>query len=376
MLIQVNIFLSLAIGFTIAFFVIPKIIKVSRDKSLFDVPNYRSAAKTIVPTFGGIAIYAGFKISQAISLNNYNTNSLKYLSIAVLIMFLIGVKDDIVGISAKTKLFIQVLVAFYLVILGNYRITDLHGILGIHHISSIAAIAISVIVIVGIINALNLIDGIDGLASGLGILISGIMGIMFLNVGDYLYALTCFSLTGSLIAFFLYNVFGSTNKIFMGDTGSLILGTIIAVITIHFNESYFMAKDAAFGSPALSLAIILVPVTDTLRVFAIRIRQKRSPFSPDMNHIHHKVLQLTHGNHLYASMIIIGVNALLILLTYSLIDFVTTSVLFFLVLITGFVLAYVPVFILKIQGRNRKENIKIKENKSVFAFTVFTKREK
>ena len=153
MLIQINIFLSLAVSFSIAYFVIPKIIKVSNIKNLFDVPNHRSAAKHIVPTLGGIAIFAGFRLGQVIALNNFDTNDLKFLSAGVLVMFLIGLKDDIIGVSAKAKLIVQLLVAFYLVILGNYQITNLHGIMGIHEIEYYSGIALSVFVIVGIINS-------------------------------------------------------------------------------------------------------------------------------------------------------------------------------------------------------------------------------
>ena len=172
MLIQLNIFLSLAISFTIVFFVIPKIIKVSKFKNLFDVPNHRSAAKQIVPTLGGISIFAGFIISLILASNSLNINELKYMFAGVIAMFFIGLKDDIIGLSAKKKLIIQIAMAFYLVILGNYRITNLHGLLGIQEINFITGTILSVFAIVGIINAVNLIDGIDGLASGIGILIS------------------------------------------------------------------------------------------------------------------------------------------------------------------------------------------------------------
>lgn len=369
--IQVNIFLSLAISFLIAYFIIPVIIKVSNAKKLFDVPNHRSAAKHIVPTLGGIAIFAGFRLSQVISLNNFDTNELKYLSAGVLVMFLIGLKDDIISISAKSKLIVQLLVAFYLVILGNYHITNLHGIMGIHEIEYYSGIFLSVIVIVGIINSLNLIDGIDGLASGIGILISTVFGILFLIAHDYIYAITCFSLTGSLIAFFLYNVFGNTNKIFMGDTGSLILGVIAAIITIHFIEFTPTSSTAIFGSSAIALSIIIVPVVDTLRVFMIRILQKRSPFSPDMNHIHHNILKLTE-NHLTTSSIIISVNAMIILFSFIFIDIIGNNLLFILLLVTGFLLASIPALILKWQSVN--EPINEHENKSIFALSIFTKK--
>jgi UDP-GlcNAc:undecaprenyl-phosphate/decaprenyl-phosphate GlcNAc-1-phosphate transferase len=374
MLIQINIFLSLAISFSIVYFVIPKIIKVSIVKKLYDVPNHRSAAKHIVPTLGGIAIFAGFRLSQVISLNSFNTNDLKYLSAGVLIMFLIGLKDDIIGVSARAKLFVQLLMALYLVVLGNYQITNLHGLMGIHEIEYFTGIALSVFVIVGIINSLNLIDGIDGLSSGIGIVISSIFGLLFLTAGDYIYAITCFSLTGSLIAFFLYNVFGHANKIFMGDTGSLILGVVVALLTIHFIGFTPVSSTSFYGSSAIALSIIIVPVIDTLRVFIIRLSQKRSPFSPDMNHIHHNLLKLTGGHHLAASSIMIAANGLIILLAFILIEEIGNNMLFILLLVVGFILAGIPAYILKWQGKNAP--IEEKENKSVYALSIFTKKEK
>lgn len=373
MLIQLYIFLSLAISFTIAYFIIPKIINISKIKKLFDVPNHRSAAKHIVPTLGGIAIYGGFKLGQILSLNSFNTDELKYMSAGVFVMFLLGLKDDIIGTSAKSKLFIQVLTAFYVVLLGHYQITNLHGLLGIYEIEYFTGIILSVFVVVGIINSLNLIDGIDGLASGIGILISTMFGVLFLIAHDYIYAITCFSLTGSLIAFFLYNVFGNTNKIFMGDTGSLILGIVVALITIHFIEFTPASSTAIYGSSALALSIIIVPVIDTLRVFMIRLSQKRSPFSPDMNHIHHNLLKLT-GNHLASSSIIITVNGLIILLSFFLINVFGNNFLFILILILGFLLASIPALMLKWQSSN--ELIEAKKNESIFALSIFTKKVK
>lgn len=363
---QLNIFLSLAISFTIAFFIIPKIIKISRIKNLFDVPNHRSAAKKVVPTLGGIAIMAGFTIGTIISSNNFDINALKYLYAGIIAMFLIGLKDDIIGLSAKKKFIIEIVMALYMVILGHYRITNLHGIMGIQEIGYLWGVLISVIAIVGIINAVNLVDGIDGLAGGIGLLASLVYGFWFFNAGDHIYALCSFSLAGSLIAFLLYNVFGDTNKIFMGDTGSLVLGTILAILTLHFNLYYPASGIAGHGMPAISLAIIIVPVIDTTRVFAIRLRQHRSPFSPDMNHIHHNLLKLT-GSHLTSSLIIVSVNALIILGTFLLIGELGNNTLFFLLLAVGYLLAGIPARLVKLNNAN-------KENKTVFAFSIFLKK--
>lgn len=372
MLSHLNIFLSLAISFSIVYFVIPKIVKISRIIKLFDVPNHRSAAKQIVPTLGGIAILAGFAIGVMISSNNFNINELKYMFVSTIVMFLIGMNDDIIGLAAKKKLFVQIAVALYLVILGNFRITNFHGIFGIQEIGYVFGAIFSVFAIVGIINAFNLIDGIDGLAGGIGLIISLTYGFWFLNVGDFIYALTCFSLAGSLIAFLLYNVFGNTNKIFMGDTGSLILGTVIAMLTIHFNIYYPNPGIAAHGLPAISIAILIVPVIDTIRVFMIRILQKRSPFSPDKNHIHHNLLQLTGDNHLTTSLIIITVNGLLILFSFLFVDQIGNNLMTILLLILGFLLASIPSTILKWQ--NYKGWNDGKENKSMFALLFFLKK--
>lgn len=371
MLSHLNIFISLALSFTIVYFVIPKIIKVSKIIKLYDVPNQRSAAKQIVPTLGGIAIFAGFIISTIVSSNGFSINELKYMFVGVTVMFLIGLKDDIIGMSAKKKLISQIVIALYLIIIGNYRITNLHGILGIQEIGYVIGLLISMVAIVGIINAFNLIDGIDGLASGIGILVSITFGVLFMNVGDFIYSITCFSLTGSLVAFYLYNVFGHTNKIFMGDTGSLILGVVVAILIIHFVEFTPASMNAVQGSVAIAFSLIIVPVIDTIRVFAIRISQKRSPFSPDMNHIHHNLLKLT-GNHLATSTIIIAVNGVIIWFTFLLVEQIEEPILFLILLVAGFILAGVPAVLVK---RLPKEVVLTKlEKKSIFALSIFTKK--
>lgn len=366
MLVQLNIFISLAISFTIAYLVIPKVIKVSRIKQLFDVPNHRSAAKKIVPTLGGIGILAGFFIGTIISADSLNINSLKYLYAGTIVMFLIGLKDDLIGMSAKKRFLIEVVMALYMVILGNFRISHLHGILGIHEINYLTGVILSVIAIVGLINAVNLVDGIDGLAGGIGLLASLVYGSWFLKSGDMVYALCSFSLAGSLTAFLLYNVFGKTNKIFMGDTGSLVLGTILAMLTLRFNIYYPASGITGHGMPAISLAILIVPVIDTTRVFFIRLLQKRSPFSPDMNHIHHNVLKLT-GSHRTATLIILLVNALIIFTAFELLDELGNNQLFFLLLALGYLLAAIPAYLVKV-------NQSLGANKSIFALSIFQKK--
>lgn len=353
-MIQLYILLCLIIGFVIVTYAIPKIIFISNQKKLFDVPNERSAAKKITPTLGGIGIFAGFYISMTITLNNFDFHHLTCLLLASVCMFLTGLKDDLIGMSARKKLFFQMLTAIYLIFLGGLRITHMHGILGLEELDMLSSSMITLLAIAGIVNAYNLIDGIDGLASGVGILISIVFGMLFIKGGQFDYAIVAFSLTGSLVAFFFFNVFGRANKIFMGDTGSLTLGIVFAFLTIRFLELP-ETTHAVIGSPAVVLSIMIVPIVDTLRVMFIRISQRRSPFSPDMNHIHHQLLRLTGGNHLHSSLIIIVANLAFIAFSCCFIEMLGNNVMFFLILSLGFAMAYVPVMANKRNAQKTSE---------------------
>src|ERR1035437_11036272 len=209
------------IGFILVFLTIPPIIRVSIAKRLYDTPNERKVNKVVVPTLGGVAIFIGFILSTIIATDGYSFGELKYLIAAIIIMFFIGLKDDLMEISALHKLFAQLATATMLIVLGNFRFTNLQGIFGLYEISYPVSFVITLFIMIAIINAFNLIDGIDGLASGVSTLISIVLGTWFLLAGHPEYGITCFCLAGSLIAFFLFNAFGKKNKIFMGDTGSL-----------------------------------------------------------------------------------------------------------------------------------------------------------
>ncbi|MDP2338069.1 MAG: MraY family glycosyltransferase [Bacteroidota bacterium] len=355
--------LSFAISFAVVFFAVPKIILVSNEKKLFDVPTHRSAnQKHIIPNLGGIAIFSGIFISVLITLTGFDINKIDCLLLSSLIMFLMGLKDDTIGLSAKKKLIGQVFVAIFLVTVCQVRFTSLHGILGIYEINYASSLVISVITMIGIINAFNLIDGIDGLSTGIGTVISSVYGILFLYFGQLEYAILSFSITGSLVAFFFFNVFGTKNKIFMGDTGSLTLGVMFAILTIWYNEIIPAnnSNNLIWTSPAISLAIMIVPVIDTIRVFTVRISQKRSPFAPDMNHIHHQLIKI-NKNHLHASIILILGNLIFIAMAFGFIDILGNNILFFSLLILGFSVASIPATI-NLKMKPEEEMIKVTGN--------------
>lgn len=364
-MIQFYILQSLVIGFVIVTYFIPKIICISREKKLFDIPNERSAAKVVTPHLGGIAIFAGFYVSLIVTLNTFDIQPIASLLLATVVMFLIGLKDDLMGLSARKKLFFQLTTAMYLVFMGGVSISNLHGILGIYEIDSTASSLLSLIAIVGIVNAFNLIDGIDGLAAGVGILISITFGALFTLSGQIEYAIVSFSLTGSLIAFFFYNVFGKANKIFMGDTGSLTLGVVFAFLTIKFLDQPGSMNLRLFGSPAVALAIMIVPIIDTIRVMTIRISKKKSPFSPDMNHIHHQLIRLTGNNHLHASLIMVATNLAFIAFACGFVYLLGNNGLFFILLGAGFSIAYLPLWV-------NKQNEKLELNKEQSTIKVIS----
>jgi len=291
---------------------IPIIVRVSKAKNLVDVPNERKVNKTVIPNLGGIALFLGITISSLLCIYQYDFKDLRYVIFAMIFMFFIGIKDDILDISARKKFMVQFLTAFVLILLGGIRFTNLHGVLGLYEINYLLSLVISSIAIVGIMNAVNLIDGIDGLATLLGFLVSSFFGAFFLWWDHVPYAVMCFAVAGSLGAFFFYNVFGRENKIFMGDTGSLILGCLFSIFIIKFNEFTLNGSEMMrSSSPAISMAVISIPLFDMLRVFALRILHGKSPFYPDKNHIHHKLLSLGYS-HIKSSLILFIANSLLI----------------------------------------------------------------
>ncbi len=300
-------------SFFVVIIVVPSILKVARAKGLFEPFEERKIHTTIVPPLGGVAIFMGFTLSSIIATDGLSFDSLKYIIAAVILMFFVGLKDDLMTISARKKLVVQVFAAIILITLGNVRFTDLHGILGTYDIGFITSVSISLFAVVVIINAFNLIDGIDGLASGIAIAVSTFFGIWFFLAGQFQFAIMSFALVGSLSGFFLYNVFGHSNKLFMGDTGSLIVGLVISALVIKFNEYNIVdtVPFAVHASPSVSFALLVVPLVDTLRVMAIRIARRKSPFVADNNHIHHKLLAL-EPSHLKVTLMIIAANVLVV----------------------------------------------------------------
>ena len=320
-----NILLSGILAFIITFFSIPVIIQVAKSKKLFDEPDERKVHKIVIPTLGGLGIFAGVIIATLLGTPTAVIGTLQYFVAALLVIFFLGIKDDILILSASKKFIGQLMAAAILIQFGGIQITNMYGFLGIHEIPYFLSIILTLFTIVVITNSFNLIDGVDGLAGSLGLLTSSLFGFYFAFTGEILYAVMAFSLTGSLIAFLIYNFHPA--KIFMGDTGSLMIGILNAIFVIKFMS---VAGSPALGgtlasAPAIGFAILIVPLFDTLRVVSLRIINRRSPFSPDRNHIHHFLLELGFS-HKKITFTCVGANILFIVLAYTLRDSGTTYV--------------------------------------------------
>lgn len=335
----VQIITAFIIGAALVYYSIPVIVRLSILKKLYDVPNERKMNKTVIPNLGGIALFIGITISTLLCIHRFSFPEIRYILAGMIILLFIGIKDDIMVISAKEKLIAQVISAIIIIVPGQIRLTNLQGIFGLHQINDTASYFISFVAIIAVINALNLIDGIDGLASLIGILASVILGSMFYMAEEYRYSILCFAITGSLLSFFMYNVFGEKNKIFMGDTGSLILGLLFAILIIKYNELSLQTSIKSF-SPILSLSLLIIPIFDMARLFLVRIIRKKSPFSADINHIHHKLLMLGF-THLKSSLILIGANLFIIGIIF-IFQSVNINLLFFILLAISSLLSMIP----------------------------------
>ena len=288
--------------------VIPQILLIAFRRRLFDEPNERKIHQCVVPRLGGIAFkpVVCFSLALVLAVNvsaghrellveiGAEALPLAYALCAIIMLYLVGIADDLIGVRYIAKFFIQVLCGVMLVC-GGVVLCDMHGMLFLDALPWWAGLPLTVFATVFIINAINLIDGIDGLASGLCSIAFLFYGLTFIWFHRYFYAMLSFATLGVLVPFYYYNVFGNAErgrKIFMGDTGSLTIGIMLCFLSMEVTR--LPAGDAHVGlNPfVMAFAPLLVPCFDVVRVYMHRVRNGRNPFLPDKNHIHHKLLAM------------------------------------------------------------------------------------
>ncbi|MCH4155057.1 MAG: undecaprenyl/decaprenyl-phosphate alpha-N-acetylglucosaminyl 1-phosphate transferase [Muribaculaceae bacterium] len=331
------------ISVVLAMFMIPRILLLSYKKRLFDIPNARKIHKTPVPRLGGLSflpviiitfcfvLALSFLLTVPIESQWHSILLIQFLLffVGLCIIYVVGIYDDLVGVSYRFKFFAQFLVGILIVTSGLW-INNLGGIFGIHEISAWIGMPLTVLFIVYTINAINLIDGVDGLAAGLCCL--SLIAISFICIAthQWIYALLNVICLGAVMVFFYYNVISKkTKKIFMGDAGSMSLGFLLSFTTIHFWQKLPWWNPFDNNSYFLVLSSLLIPLLDVVRVFLTRIRCHQNPFLPDRNHIHHKLIRT--GMSLPWVMInILIMSVSFFLLNYLLLLFINTTLIIFL----------------------------------------------
>ncbi len=347
-----------SLAFLLVRFAIPSIIHAANKHKLFDsVDLYRKEHKENISRLGGIGLFCGFTITVLLFATTVHYQEANFLIASSILLFALGIKDDIYGVSPGTKLALQIVVAFILVGLGDFKLSSLYGVFNIWDVHPIVGAVFSIALIIFINNAFNLIDGVDGLAGTIGGIVSLCFGIFFALGNDVAYAFIAFAMLGAILGFLVFNY--PPAKIFMGDTGSLIIGLVSAVLAIKFIEvnKVGAAPGAFFSSaPAIAVAVLIVPVFDSLRIFFIRIINRKSPFKGDRNHIHHRLLR-------------IGLNAkqiLLVTITFNLAMIMVTLLLSYL---GNFVLIFLQIamcvifntFLTYMKGRKKAKGYTVKD---------------
>ena len=298
----------------------PRLVKIALLKIIVDNPDARKLQRTPVPVLGGVAVFFGVVIAIGCMSSVVDCSGLPVVIMAMMAMLYTGTMDDILSLSPGLRFVIEIVVVLLLIFVGGYCIDDFHGLWNIGRFSYWCAVPLTVVAAVGIINAINLVDGVNGLSSGYCIMACLIFGTLFFLAGEAPMTILAAVSVGALIPFFLHNVFGKTSKMFIGDGGTLVMGVVMAVFVIAILQNG--SRVAAYVNPNVglvpfTLAVLSVPVFDTLRVMSTRILKGTSPFRPDKTHLHHMFIDLG-CSHVATTLAILGVNMFVVLCWWAL----------------------------------------------------------
>jgi UDP-N-acetylmuramyl pentapeptide phosphotransferase/UDP-N-acetylglucosamine-1-phosphate transferase len=305
-------------SFALTSAIIPSLLRIADRYSIYDIPNARKSHSDNIPRLGGIGIFIGFILSVLYWADSDQIQGLQFILLSVFCLFFLGMKDDLLQVRAYKKLFIQIIAAFVVVHYADIRISSLYGLFWIYDINIVVSYTLTIFTLVVITNSFNLIDGINTLATTQAIWASLAMGTWFTLFQEYQYALLSFSMMGALLGYLRFN--WSPAKIFMGDTGSTFIGFTLGILMIQFIEFNRFATEyhpyQIFSVPAVAIAILIIPLFDTLRVFILRSIKGKSPFAPDRSHLHHLLVDRGLG-HEQASFVLLGLSCFCGISVYS-----------------------------------------------------------
>jgi len=308
---------------------VPAIIRIAYAKRLVDDPSIESRKihKHAVPNLGGVAVFSTFALISCLFINDQLLPNANFIFASGIIIFTIGLKDDLVALDPYKKFAAQFLTAFIVIHFADVRISNFYGVMGIYEIGPTLSYIFTSLVIVFVINAFNLIDGINGLLGSVTLLVSLTYGTLFYIMDEKGLSVLSFSMAGAILGFLKYNLKAKA-RIFMGDAGAYSIGFILAVLSIQFVEvsklNLLDAKPLIHAAPAVAIALLIMPIFDTFRVFTLRIVRGQSPFMADRNHLHHRLLDVGLS-HLQACTLIVATNIVMIALALSLQSEVQTA---------------------------------------------------
>lgn len=313
----IRLVISIVVAITISIVIYKPLYLIALKKGFLKKTNGRSSHIGKVPDFGGILIFSSLFFTFT-ALVKFPHKEMQFFLLAVSTIWVVGIFDDILQIRPRYKFVGEIISVFILVVGGEFYLTNLHGLFGIHEINPWFGALFTMFILIGIINSINMIDGIDGLCSGISALIISTFSVWFLMNNYWNYAIIGFSVVASLIPFFIRNVFCIKTKIFLGDNGSLMLGLILGVFVVKFCELNITENtwQATKNAPGIAFCFMSIPVIDTIRLMIYRTSQGRSPFNPDKSHIHHKFLQIFNDSHKKSTFIILLLQLILIIVGF------------------------------------------------------------
>lgn len=306
-----GIILPFVSAMVLVFLVHPFVVRIARKIQIVDRPDARKLQDRPVPVLGGVAVIWGIIVGAGITSVFFNSYALFTSVVAITVMLYVGLADDILGLSPVGRLIIEIMVIAFVVLMDQTSMNDFHGLFGIHKLPVYLSLPLVAFGGCGIINAINMIDGVDGLSSGLCIMACLAFGLFFCASYDGTMAVMCALAAGALIPFFLHNVFGHRSKMFIGDSGTLMMGMLMTIFTLHTvdNDSRVAFNFTNMGVVAFTISVLSVPIFDTLRVMSGRMMKGVSPFHADKSHLHHLFIEIGFS-HVGTAMAVIFLNML------------------------------------------------------------------
>ena len=325
----------------VVIFIHPRVVQFAQKRNIVDNPDARKLQREPIPVMGGVAVFFGLFVGLFVASLFFNISTLLPMFLAMSVMLCVGVVDDMSGLSPRLRFAIEIVMTFVLIFLTKMSLNDFQGLWGVDEVSAWLYIPLTVVAVVGIINAINLVDGVDGLSSGYCIMASVAFGVLFYKADATMPLLLCCLTIGALLPFFFHNVFGKRTKMFIGDGGSLMMGVVMStyvVVSVTSGGCCEQFVREGFGAVPFTLAVMCVPVFDTIRVMVMRIIRHVSPFHPDKTHLHHLFIELGFS-HFGTTICELVLNVMVVLAWYISYRLgLTVDVQFYVVIVVGLML--------------------------------------